>query len=179
MYTEKLKETAGGVIGSFIMENGEMKETDLEGNLQFEIQNIYYLIETVTEKKDFKILLICGESKMFFVYVHPRYIVGALLTHTANVPLLTLITRKMLEAPPEEEPETRYLSAFEDNVPFFDEHEKEILPNVPEYARQVLKFVDGNRTIREIIDESRLQPQVVLDVIMAYRRSSVLHYKRE
>jgi hypothetical protein len=178
MYTEKLKETAGGVIGSFIMENGEMKETDLEGDLQFEIQNIYYLIEAVTGKRDFRVLLICGEKRLFFVYIHQRYIVGALLNQAANVPLLTLVTRKMLEAPVEEPP-VKYPLTFEDMVPVFDEREHEVLPNVPEYARQVLKFVDGTRTIREIINESGLQPEVVLDVIMAYRRSSVIHYRKE
>ncbi|MGC1120542.1 MAG: hypothetical protein WBA22_05560 [Candidatus Methanofastidiosia archaeon] len=178
MYTEKLKETAGGVIGSFIMENGKMKETDLEGDLQFEIQNIYYLIEAVTGKRDFRVLLICGEKKMFFVYIYQRYIVGALLNQAANVPLLTLMIRKILEAP-EEESEIEYPLTFEGNVPVFDENRNEVLPNVPEYARQVLEFVDGTRTIREIIKESGLRREVVLDVIMAYRRSSVLHYRME
>ncbi|MBU7013623.1 MAG: hypothetical protein HXS43_02230 [Theionarchaea archaeon] len=178
MFTEKLKETAGGVIGSFVMENGEVKETDLEGSLQFEIQNIHYLIETVTEKKDFKILLVDGKKKMFFVYIHQRYIVGALLSQTANVPLLTLIVRKILEAP-EEESEIEYSFEFENNIPVFDENEKEILPNVPDYAHQVLRFVDGVRTIQDIINESGLQAEIVVDVITAYRRSSVLHYRKK
>jgi hypothetical protein len=181
MYTEKLKEAIGGIIGSFIMKSGEMKESDLESDLLFEIQNIFYLVETVTERKDFKEFLILGEKKGFFVYFHDEYMVGALLTHDANISLLSLMIGKILETPERYElqkplPES-HPSILWEQIPIFDQPKEEVLPNVPVYARQVLKFVDGIHTIKDILEESQLEPEVVLDVILAYRRTSVLHYK--
>jgi hypothetical protein len=176
MYTEKLKESMGGIIGSFIIENRELKETDLEEDLQFAIQNIYYIMEAVTEYKRFKMLLIVGNKKSLFVHFHKGAIVGIILKRTANTSLLDLVVRKVLEMPKEGVIEP-HPSTIEEEVPYFDESKEEVLPNVPEYARKVLKFVDGNRTIGDIIDLSNLPPEVVLDVILAYRRSSVLHYR--
>jgi hypothetical protein len=180
MYTEKLKEVIGGIIGSFIMKSGEMKESDLESDLLFEIQNISYLVEAVTERKDFREFLILGEKKGFFVYFHDEYMVGVLLRHDANISLLSLMIRKILETPDKEseahEP-IREPSTLWQQVPIFDQSKEEVLPNVPVYARQVLKFVDGTHTIKDILEESELEPEVVLDVILAYRRTSILHYK--
>ncbi|MGD2249454.1 MAG: hypothetical protein PVF58_13680 [Candidatus Methanofastidiosia archaeon] len=178
MYTEKLKESMGGIIGSFIIENRELKETDLKEDLQFATQNIYYIMESVTEYKNFRMLLIVGNKKSLFVHIRESTIVGVILKRTANTSLLDLVVRKVLEIPAEGASELEpHPATIEEQVPYFDDSKEEVLPNVPEYARKVLKFVDGNRTIGDIIDLSNLPPEVVLDVILAYRRSSVLHYR--
>lgn len=91
----------GGIIGSFIIENKEVRETDLEGDLQFAIQNIYYIMEAVTEYKSFKMLLIMGENQSLFVHIRKGIIVGVILESTANIPLLNLVVRKVLEIPKE------------------------------------------------------------------------------
>ncbi|MBU7013320.1 MAG: hypothetical protein HXS52_09125 [Theionarchaea archaeon] len=84
----------------------------------------------------------------------------------------------MLESPPS--PEEAFVPpSLEDQIPYLDKPREQILPNVSQYARQVLQFVDGIRTIREIIDKSNLPPEVVMDVILAHRRSSVLHYREK
>ncbi len=177
MYVDQLKESIGGVIGSFVLKNGEITETDLGPNLGFVTQSILYLSEAVTETKDLKRLSIFGKNRSLSVYFHSQYILGVLITPTANLQLLNLMVRRILEAPERAEEPEEPSSAFENQIPYFDIPRDEVLPNVPKYARQVLEFVDGNRTIRDIIEQSSLSPEVVLDVIMSYRRSSVLHYK--
>ena len=99
MYTEKLRESTGGIIGSFFVKKGEIKESDLEGDLQFVVQSFFYLMEAVIERKDFKEFSIYGEEKNFFVLVYSTYIVGVLLECTANIPLVSLMVKKTLETP--------------------------------------------------------------------------------
>jgi len=174
MYTEKLKESVGGVLGSFILKNGKLIESDLKHSPQFVIHSILYLHEAVTERKDLKRVLIFGEKTNFSVVFHPGYVIGVLLTQGANIHLLNLVIRRILEPsrqPPEGPP------SLEEQIPFFDRPRGDVLPNVPAYARQVLEFVDGNRTIRDILEQSRLPPEVVWDIILSYRRSSVIHFK--
>lgn len=175
MYTEKLRESTGGIIGSFFVKKGEIEESDLEGDLQFVMQSFFYLMETVTEQKELKEFSIYGEEKNFFVLIYSPYIVGVLLECTANIPLVSLMVRKVLETL--EQPEVVELSESEAYIPFFDRPKEAVLPNVPAQARQVLQFVDGIRTVRDIIEESGLPSEIVLSIIKAYRRTSVLHYK--
>lgn len=176
MYTEKLKERVGGVLGSFILRNGEIVESDLKEEPQFAIQSILYLVEVVTEsKRDLKQVAISGEKACLCVTFYLGYIICVKLTPTANTQLLNLMIRRILESAEKELPERT--SSLEGQIPFFDRSKEDVIPNVPAYARQVLEFVDGKRTIKDIIEVSHLPPEVVLDVILSYRRSSVLHYR--
>ena len=177
MYGEKLKESVGGVIGSFVIRNREIIESDLQRDLQFVTQSVFYLMDAVTEKKDLKYVTISGENCGFYVYFHQDYVIGVVIAPNANTHLLNLMIRRLLESPEQKEvPQERPLT-LEDYVPYFDRPAEDVIPNVPQYARQVLVFVDGKRTIREIMAVSHLPPEVVLDVILSYRRSSVIHYR--
>lgn len=176
MYTEKLKESMGGIVGSFVLKDGDIAEADLNCDFGFVVQSLLYLREAVTERKSLTRFTVFGENHNFSVYFYPGHMVGVLLTGTANIQLLNLMVRRILEPVPEELAEPPPPS-FENLVPFFDRPREEVLPNVPVYARQVLEFVDGTRTIKDIIEQSMLPPEVVLDVILSFRRSSVLHYK--
>jgi len=175
MYAERLKDSIGGITGSFTLKDGEVIETDLDCDLGFVTQSILYLSEAVTETKDLTRLIIFGEKQNLSVHFHSEYILGVLMARTGNVQLLHLMVRRILETP-EEELSEAHLPELEDRIPYFDRPRKDVLSNVPAYARQVLEYVDGTRTIKEIIEESTLPPEVVLDVILSYRRSSVLHY---
>lgn len=176
MYTEKLKESVGGVLGSFILRNGELVESDLEHDPQFATQSILYVVEVVTERKrDIKQVAISGEKACLCVTFYLGYIICVKLTHAANAPLLNLMIRRILESAEKELPERT--STLEEQIPFFDRPKEDVISNVPQYARQVLEFVDGKRTIKDIMEISHLPPEVVLDVILSYRRSSVLHYR--
>jgi hypothetical protein len=175
MYTEKLKESVRGIVGSFALKNAEITESNLELDLKFVVHSIFYFKNAITERRDLKEFFITGEKQDFVAFFHSGTTVGVVVDHTANILLLHLIVRNLLEAP--QEIPTGIPSSLADVVPYLEKEREEILPNVPEYARQVLQYVDGKRTIRDIVADSDLPVEVVLDVIMAHRRSSVIHYK--
>ena len=99
MYTEKLRESTGGIISSFFVKKGKIKESDLEGNLPFVVHSFFYLMEAVNEWRNLKEFSIYGKEKNFFALIYPPYIVGVLLECTANIPLVSLMVRKILETP--------------------------------------------------------------------------------
>jgi hypothetical protein len=177
MLLEKLQETVRGIDGAFVLKNGVVAENNLKDDLKFITYNISYLRQAITEKRSCRELLILGERHNFVVYFSQDRTVGILLDCSTNLPLLQYVVKRMLEAP--SLPEASVPPSLEDQIPYFDRPRDQILPNVSQYARQVLEFVDGTRTIREIIAESGLQPEVVMDVILAHRRSSVLHYREK
>lgn len=178
MLLEKLQETIRGINGAFILTDGTIAENNLKEDLKFITYNISYLRQAITERRTCEGLLIFGERYNFVVYFSHDRTIGILLDHTTNLPLLQYVVRRMLESPPS--PEEAFVPpSLEDQIPYLDKPREQILPNVSQYARQVLQFVDGIRTIREIIDKSNLPPEVVMDVILAHRRSSVLHYREK
>ncbi|MBU6997745.1 MAG: hypothetical protein HXS41_02030 [Theionarchaea archaeon] len=178
MLLEKLRETVRGINGAFILTDGTITENSLKKDLKFLTYNISYLRQAITERRSCEELLILGERYNFVVYFSQDRTIGILLDHTTNLPLLQYVVKRILEAPPSQE-EVLVPSSLEDQIPYLDKPRDQILPNVPQYARQVLEFVDGARTIKEIIAKSNLPPEVVLDVILAHRRSSVLHYREK
>ncbi len=177
MYIERLKESIHGVVGSFVLKDGKMIQSDLDPDLLYITQSICYLTEMVNERRNISQLAFLGEEKDLFVYFHQDLAAGVLLTHTANIPLLNYFVKRLLERKEDVHLPEPFSSTLEGKVPYFDRPKGEVLPNVPKYARQVLEFVDGKRTIRDIIEQSALPLEVVLDVILSYRRSSVLHYR--
>jgi len=175
MYAEKLKESIGGVIGSFTLRNGTITESDLNGELQFVTQSLLYFIEAVQERKPLKKLVFFGNRKNLYIYVHPPYTIGVLLSLSANIHLLNLMIKRILETPDVDQEKSPL--DFQDTVPYLYRSLEELLPNVPEYSRQVLKHVDGKRTIKEIIELSSLPAHEVIDIILSYRKSSELLYR--
>jgi hypothetical protein len=100
-----------------------------------------------------------------------------------NVPLLNFVAHRILldlSTPKKEMAESVHIKGElprEDKVPYLYRPQKDVLPNVERYAREVLEFVDGNRSIKDIIEESHLSAEQVWDVILAYRRSSEVYFK--
>ncbi|MBU7042161.1 MAG: hypothetical protein HXS47_01125 [Theionarchaea archaeon] len=174
MYAEKLKQSIGGVIGSFTLRNGTITESDLHGELQFVTQSILYVIEAVQDRKPLKKLIFFGDKKNLYVYTHPPYTIGVLLSLSANIHLLNLMIKRILETPDVAESSP---AEFLDTIPYLYRSLDELLPNVPSYSREVLKHIDGKRTIREIIELSSLPANEVLDIILTYRKSSELLYR--
>ncbi|MBU7033378.1 MAG: hypothetical protein HXS53_12675 [Theionarchaea archaeon] len=111
-----------------------------------------------------------------YVYVHPPYTIGVLLSLSANIHLLNLIIKRILETPDTDQEKS--LLDFQDTVPYLYRSLEELLPNVPEYSQQVLRYVDGKRTIKEIIELSSLPANEVIDIILSYRKSSELLYRK-
>ncbi|MEA1993461.1 MAG: hypothetical protein U9N35_03580 [Euryarchaeota archaeon] len=54
---------------------------------------------------------------------------------------------------------------------------KELLEDVDLFVRSVLKYVDGKRTIKEIVEKSGKSPSDVIGVIEPYRRTGTLNLK--
>ncbi len=176
MYADSLKEQINGVTGSFIIRSSRIVESDLTSEQQSRMQNISCLIDIIAERKNPKRMIYFGQDKYLSIHFYGDLIIGVILTHATNVFLLDIILRHILKPEHIEVSET-FPATLEQKVPYFDRSKENILPNVPQYARQVLEFVDGKRTVEDIIAKSNLPPEVVLDIILAYRRSSVLHYR--
>ena len=177
MYTEKLKESIGGVTGSFILQNWEVVESDMTCELQFITQSIVYLMEAISDRRTLRQFVIFGEKANFSVSFRGDKVAGVLLDPTANIQLLNLVLKRVLDIPEPEEIKHEVWPGLEEKIPYLERPREDVLPNVPQYARQVLEYVDGTRTIREIMEQSGLPPEVVLDVILSYRRTSIIHYK--
>ena len=179
MYAEQLKQYIGGLAGSFIMKDRELMQSDLKSDQQRGIRNIPYLVEAINEKRDLKKLIFFCDKKNLSIHFYQDLIVGLVVTPATNVFLLDFLLKRVLENLEQLDVPRKSLSTIEEQVPYFDRPKEEVIPNVPEYARHVLKFVDGRRTVRDIIADSDLPREIVLEIITAYRRSSVVHYKAE
>lgn len=76
------------------------------------------------------------------------------------------------------------LAEWKRKIPAFSEggweitHEKdEILKSVDPFVRDILEYVDGKRTIGDIIKESGKSPEDVIGVIEPYKRTGHIKYK--
>jgi hypothetical protein len=151
-----------------------------EGEITYLSKIISYLVEAMYDKKrDVRKLSITGNNR-FFIYFRDTYMLCVVADPDINVPLLNLVAERELTrvgAPEVGESPKLIKTPLEDKVPILYRPREEVLPNVELYARQVLEFVDGNRSIRDIIDQSNLPQEQVWSVILAYRRSSELFYK--
>jgi hypothetical protein len=175
MYAEKLKESIGGVMGSFTLRNGTITESDLNGELQFVTQSIMYVIEAVQERKPLKKIIFFGDKKNLYIYIHPPYTIGVLLSLSANIHLLNLMIKRIVETPDTDQMTSQ--ENFQNTIPYLYRPLEELLPNVPSYSGEVLKHIDGKRTIKEIIELSSLPANEVIDIILTYRKSSELLYR--
>jgi hypothetical protein len=177
MYTQKLKERIGGYNSSFVMKGRELIQSDLNSNQLKGILTIPYLVEAITEKRCLERLVFIGDKKYLSIHFCQGLTVGLVVTPGTNMFVLDFTLKKIIESLEHPEMPEKPLSILEELVPYFDRPKDQVILNVPEYARQVLEFVDGKRTVRDIIAQSNLSREEVLDVITAYRRSSVIHYK--
>jgi hypothetical protein len=176
MNVEKLKKNTRGVIGLFIIKHEKIIISDLEFSLNY-LKRIFYLKNAISYKKNLKKLILQGEKRILAVYFHQNIILGVLMEHDAKQYLIDYYIKRLLETPEKLCLSEKIPPELRDQIPYFDRPKKEILDNVSEYARQVLRCVDGQRTISQIIYELDLPLDVVIDVITSFRRSSVLHYK--
>ncbi|MGD2248644.1 MAG: hypothetical protein PVF58_09575 [Candidatus Methanofastidiosia archaeon] len=174
MYTEGIKENLRGVMGSFMLKNGKKVESDLESDLKSIVPSILLLAEAVTKKRELQQVTFLGKKNRLSVYFWDNVILGVVLNRAGNPYLLNFVVKKLLKNSTHN---VKIPPLLQDQIPYFDGSKEEILSNVPEYARQVLKYVDGNRSIQNIVQNSELPVEIVLDVILSFRRSSVLHYR--
>lgn len=98
MYSEPLKENIEGVVGSFILERGKMRESDLNLDLHDIVQNIFFLAETITEKKNLNLLVFFGEKNSLFIYFHQPLIVGIVFSRLPSIPALEDKIKRVLES---------------------------------------------------------------------------------
>lgn len=176
MHVKELKENIRGFIGFFIIRNDKLIGSDFESD-QKNINSIIILSDAVSRRKTLQRLILHGEKRILVIYFHKDIILGVLMNKDANQYLIDYYTKKILEKPEELWISEKIPPELKDQIPYFDRSKEEVLANVSAYAGQVLKFVDGQRTIGQIVYQSNLPLDVVIGVIISFRRSSVLHYK--
>ena len=183
---EYLREHVHGIKGAFILKGEEMIDSDGEfkNEVKYISTSIAYLIKAVSDsRKDMTRLSIVATDRLY-VYIRDSYILNVMAAQNVNVPLLNFVANRILldlSVPKEKRKEPIQLegeSSLEKQIPCLYRSRDDVLPNVEPYARQVLEFVDGNRSIQEIIEESRLPVEQVWDVILAHKRSSEIHFKK-
>jgi hypothetical protein len=183
---EYLHEHVHGIKGAFILEGEEV--IDLDGEFEHEVKyistSIAYLIKVVSEyRKDMTRVSILADDRLY-VFIRNSYILNVMAQSNVNVPLLNFVAHRILldlsipQKKREEPARGKRELPLGDQIPYLYRPQKDVLPNVESYARKVLEFVDGKKSIKDIIEESRLPAEQVWDVILAYRRSSELYFKK-
>jgi hypothetical protein len=183
---EYLREHVHGIKGAFILKGEEV--IDFDGEFKNEVKyistSISYLIKAVSDSRGDMTRLSIMATDRLYVYIRDSYILNVMAAQNINVPLLNFVANRILldlSVPKEKMRESVQLEGElppEKQIPYLYRSRDDVLPNVEPYARQVLEFVDGNRNIREIIEESHLPAEQVWDVILAHRRSSEIHFKK-
>lgn len=177
-----LRKNIRGIKGAFLTKDGEMLDTDISScrDIEHLSKALFYLSDVVCgEKGDIKKLSIASHDR-FFLFFHNSYVLGVVASPDVDLFLLDVVASKILELTgeprePVKAPEKLELpKTLAREVPHFCQPKEEVLQNAPQYASRVLKFVNGTRTVKDIIEQSNLPSEVVLDVILAYCRRSIL-----
>jgi hypothetical protein len=94
---ELLKRSVNGVKGSFLIEDGEITDCDLEEELiRFLSLSIQFLTESFYESsRDLKRIFIDAE-KVCVIFFYDVYILGIVASRDANLPLLEMVSHKLL-----------------------------------------------------------------------------------
>lgn len=92
-----LKKNVSGVKKSFLLKKEEIMEHDMEEEaLYFLSKSIPFLIESCLESnKDLKKIFIHADDH-FLIYFHEEYVLGIVASKETNLPLLELMSRKLL-----------------------------------------------------------------------------------
>ncbi|MFQ6088882.1 MAG: hypothetical protein ACE5K0_08285 [Candidatus Methanofastidiosia archaeon] len=91
-----IKENVGGVEDVFLIKDKKLVDTLSGRDLTYISKSISYLAEVILERKDLsKISLIA--DKTLQLYLFQNYILGVITTKNVNLPLLNLISNKLLQ----------------------------------------------------------------------------------
>ncbi|MBU6997858.1 MAG: hypothetical protein HXS41_06825 [Theionarchaea archaeon] len=92
-----LKENVNGVKGSFLIKNGGITECDLqEEKVSYLSKSIQFLTESFTEvNRNPRKISIFAED-LCYIFFHEQYILGTVVARTTNIPLLDMISHKLL-----------------------------------------------------------------------------------
>ncbi|MFQ6088876.1 MAG: hypothetical protein ACE5K0_08255 [Candidatus Methanofastidiosia archaeon] len=91
-----IKESVHGVQGAFFLRDKKVKIADID--VKYISKSISYLIDVVKKNNgDLKKISILGENKDLRVYIHKEFVLGVLTSNKTNVPLLDLVSNKVLQ----------------------------------------------------------------------------------
>ena len=181
-----------GVKGVVLIKEGEVLDADVQSNVETNLpsMSIHFLLEFIREKGMKVEKIFVKAPTEFLIYVHDPHVLCILASPKVNIHLLNVVSNQLLQdvevrrkkeihVPP---PSPRGIR-LEDRIPSFssafpkDKVLDGLDPVVDSYARNVLEFVDGTRTIKDMIAASHLPPEQVWDVILSHRSRSVLYFK--
>ncbi|MFQ6088883.1 MAG: hypothetical protein ACE5K0_08290 [Candidatus Methanofastidiosia archaeon] len=178
MSVREIKENVGGIKGSFLIKGKSIIESDLDINVSYISKSISYLNDVLHEReRDVKKITVTGSDSTVF-YLDTPYILGVVASSQVNLPLLDLVAAKILKnVTSKRAVEKSKLSSIEDEVPSFKISPDIVIPYLSDYEMNVLKYVNGKNTVREIVELSEEPQEVVARVIVAYIKKGTLTLK--
>ena len=173
-----LQKNIRGVKGAFLIKDGEILNTDMDRDMEHLSTIIFYLTDMVCRRKGTIKKLSIGTADQFFLFFKEPYVLGVAMSSDSDPLVLDIVIDGVfrLVSTMSDSDKLEFPKTLAREVPHFVRSRDDVLFNAPEYARKVLEFVDGTHTVRDIIGRSKLPPEVVLDVILTYARSSVLAF---
>ncbi|MBU7015678.1 MAG: hypothetical protein HXS52_13335 [Theionarchaea archaeon] len=92
-----LKENVNGVKGSFLIKNAGFTECDLqEEKVSYLPKSIKFLTESFAEaNRNLRKISIVAED-LCYIFFHEQYILGTVVSRTTNIPLLEMVSHKLL-----------------------------------------------------------------------------------
>ncbi|MGC1123068.1 MAG: hypothetical protein WBA22_18455 [Candidatus Methanofastidiosia archaeon] len=92
-----LKENVNGVKGSFLIKSGGITECDLqEERVSYLPKSIQFLTESFAEaNRNLRKISIVAED-LCYIFFHDKYILGTVVSKTTNIPLLDMVSHKLL-----------------------------------------------------------------------------------
>jgi hypothetical protein len=116
-----------------------------------------------------------------FLFFQDIYVLGVITTEKVNLPFLNMVIKGMLEVIKKErekqrDEEFKFPKTFARKKIHFIQPRETVLVDAPPYAQKVLENINETNSIRHIIEESSIPPEVVLDVILTYVKASILEF---
>ena len=96
---EDLKKKIKGIKAIILVKDGKIAISDFDVSETKKISNsIYYLIDTVKDKKDFGQMMVESKNGKFFVFYHQSLFLAVLCDVEINYPLLKLLAMRDLKS---------------------------------------------------------------------------------
>jgi hypothetical protein len=180
-----IKENVRAVKGVFLLRKGTMFDSDLNGISEQSLQHLseitsYWKGTMGKRENDITRMSILAEDYCF-LFFQDIYILGVMASEEINIPFLRVVVNRILELiineiETLENEQLKLPETFAHDPLHFTQPREMVLSTAPRYAHKVLEFVDGTRSIKDIVEESLLPPEMVLDVILTYIKASILKF---
>lgn len=178
-----LRKMVHGVKDVFLIEGETVLDVDCESNkeVSFPFVPVQYLLEIIREEKQSIRSFSISAGDRFFFFVHDPYALGIVTQVDVNIPMLTVVARRILEHVEIREDMQEKLtekvkpmrSLPEDQI-IISRLTPDELSELPKMIRSLLELVNGKRTLKDIVILSELPLEQAVEFIHNYRRTGKL-----